>query len=166
MVTWYVKVHTSDLRGAGTDANVRLVAYGKTKDGEYKKTDEVPLDNKGDNFEAGQCDKFKVEMDDVGKLYKIRIYHDNSGSYAGWHLDHVCVILPTRLYALECDLGLLQWYNWQVEMENMASKEQYTFKCNRWLAEDEDDGSIVREIPAEGASIKKPQPCKSFRNTA
>lgn len=84
-------VHTTDKRGAGTDANVYLVAYGKTKDGEYRKSDEVPLDNRGDNFESGQVDRFKVEMAEVGKLYKIRVGHDNSGSFAGWHLDKVSV---------------------------------------------------------------------------
>ena len=40
----------------------------------------------------------------------------------------------------------------------MATKERYTFKCNRWLALDEDDGEIVREMPAEGKGIKKPLP--------
>ena len=43
----------------------------------------------GDNFESGECDKFKIEMADIGKPYKIRVGHDNSGSFAGWHLDRV-----------------------------------------------------------------------------
>ena len=93
--TWHVKVYTSDMRGAGTDANVWLVAYGKvygkSKDVDYRKTDEIKLDNKGDNFEAGQMDGFKVEMDEIGKPYKIRIGHDNTGNFAGWHLDKVRV---------------------------------------------------------------------------
>ena len=51
----------------------------------------------------------------------------------------------------------------QVEMTNMMTNKTYTFRCGRWLATDEDDGSIIREIPAEGEDIKKPQPreCKS-----
>ena len=48
----------------------------------------------------------------------------------------------------------------QVEMENMATKEKYVFSCNRWMAKNEDDGAIVREIPAEGPGIKTPLPCK------
>ena len=44
--TWHVWVYTSDMRGAGTDANVHLIAYGKNKNGEYKKSNEVVLDNK------------------------------------------------------------------------------------------------------------------------
>ena len=43
-------------------------------------------------------------------------------------------------------------------MENMATQKRYTFNCGRWLAEDEDDGEIVRELPAEGDDIKKVQP--------
>ena len=96
--TWHVKVYTSDLRGAGTDANVWLVAYGKvygkSKDVDYRKTDEITLDNKGDNFESGQMDAFKVEMDEIGKPYKIRIGHDNTGNFAGWHLDKVLFASP------------------------------------------------------------------------
>ena len=137
--TWHVSVYTSDTRGAGTDANVLLVAYGKSynknKEITYHKSDEVRLENKGDNFESGQVDKMKVEFEKIGTPYKIRIGHDNSGAFAGWHLD-------------------------RVEMTNMATNRTYTFKCNRWLATDEDDGSIVRELPAEGEDIKKPQPCK------
>ena len=88
MDTWQIWVKTSDLRGAGTDANVFMVVYGK-KDGEYIKSDEIWLDNKSDNFEQDQVDQFKREMVDVGKPYKIRIGHDNSGAFAGWHLDKV-----------------------------------------------------------------------------
>ena len=51
----------------------------------------------------------------------------------------------------------------QVELENMATKKRYIFKCGRWLAEDEDDGEIVRELPAEGDDIKKVQPGQ-YRN--
>jgi hypothetical protein len=86
---WHISVYTADERAAGTDANVILVIYGKNKDGESVKSDEVRLDNKGDNFEAGQVDKFKIETIDVGRPYKIRISHDNTGSFPGWKLDRV-----------------------------------------------------------------------------
>ena len=45
-------------------------------------------------------------------------------------------------------------------LENVSTKKCYTFPCNRWLAKSEDDGEIVRELPAEGDGIKKPLPCK------
>ena len=46
----------------------------------------------------------------------------------------------------------------QVEIESMATKEKYMFVCDRWLADDEDDHSIVRELPAKGPGIKRPLP--------
>ena len=54
---WNVWVWTSDMRGAGTDANVYLTLYG-----DKGKTDEVPIGNATDNFEQGQLDKFKVSF--------------------------------------------------------------------------------------------------------
>ena len=49
----------------------------------------------------------------------------------------------------------------QIEMENMATKNRYVFPCKRWLATDEDDGSILREMAAEGEDIRKPESCES-----
>ena len=89
VVTWQCVVHTANETGAGTDANVQLVIYGKDKRGESVKSDEVRLDNSGDNFEAGQEDQFKIETIDVGRPYKIRVWHDNAGSFAAWKLDRV-----------------------------------------------------------------------------
>lgn len=130
--SWNVVVYTSDLRGAGTDANVYLVAYG-----EKGKTDEVWLKNESNNFESGQTDEFKVDLVDIGKPYKIRVGHDNSSPAAAWHLD-------------------------RIEMENLHTQRRYLFRCNRWLARDEDDGEIVRELPAEGADIEKPLPVVKY----
>lgn len=84
VVTWYTWVYTSDLKGAGTDSNVFLVAYG-----EKGKSDDIPLKNKTDNFEAGMMDAFKFEMTDIGKPYKIRVWHDDKGLASGWHLNKV-----------------------------------------------------------------------------
>lgn len=89
MDTWFISVFTADARGAGTDANVLLVIYGKNSKGESVKSDEIKLENKGDSFESGQVDKFKRETIDVGKPYKIRVSHDNTGSFPGWKLDRV-----------------------------------------------------------------------------
>jgi len=89
VLTWLVLVHTASDSGAGTDAKVHLVIYGKNDQGDSVKSDEIPLDNSGDNFESGQEDQFKIETIDVGKPYKIRIWHDNAGSFAAWKLDRV-----------------------------------------------------------------------------
>lgn len=52
---WSLWIWTSDLPGAGTDASIMLQIYG-----EMGKSDEMKLDNKTDNFEQGQLDKFMV----------------------------------------------------------------------------------------------------------
>ena len=96
-------VCTSDINLAGTDANVILTIYGQNKQGEYKKSDDIKLENKGDNFEQSHRDEFKRETVDVGRPYKIRIGHDGSGFAPGWHLD-------------------------KVELTNMITKKMYSFK--------------------------------------
>lgn len=54
-IPYEVTVWTSDVSGAGTDANVFLQMYG-----EEGKTEEYPIRNRTDNFEQAQVDKFKV----------------------------------------------------------------------------------------------------------
>ena len=83
-IPWCVWVYTSDKKGAGTDAHVTIVLYGREG-----KSDDIPLKNQSDTFEAGRCDEFKVNVSDVGIPYKLRVRHDNSGNFASWHLDRV-----------------------------------------------------------------------------
>ncbi|PIK54821.1 putative lipoxygenase-likey domain-containing protein 1-like [Apostichopus japonicus] len=129
---WNAMVTTSDTSNAGTDANVFFCLYGNKG-----KSDDVPLENRSDTFERGETDEFKVETADVGKPYKLRVWHDNAGRGPGWHLD-------------------------KIVLENVTTKKSYTFKCNRWLAKDEEDGEIIREMPAEGDDIKKPLSSTSY----
>lgn len=131
-VPWQVWVYTSDIKGAGTDAKVNMVIYG-----DKGRSDDIPLENKGDMFEQGHMDMFKINTKDIGTPYKIRVWHDNSGTFAGWHLD-------------------------KIDMQSMGSKTRYTFPCDRWLAEDEDDGETVRELPATGPGVKKPLPVVKY----
>jgi hypothetical protein len=129
---WQVSVFTSNKKNAGTDAKVSMMIYG-----DRGKSDEIALshdidkhshhNSDGGLFESGMCDRFTVEAGEVGVPFKIRVWHDNKGSAPGWHLD-------------------------RVEMENHLG-ERYFFVCNRWLARDEDDGEIVRELPAEGDQV-------------
>jgi hypothetical protein len=124
--TWNVWVYTSNLKHAGTNSNVSMVIYG-----DRGKTDDIQLKNDKNNFEAGKCDEFKIEINDIGQPFKLRVFHDNTGSFPGWHLD-------------------------RIELENMSTKLRYFFICNRWLSKDEDDKQIVRELPAESEFIRKP----------
>ena len=83
-VIMIISVFTTDTRGAGTNANVFIQVY----DFNGKRSEEISLDNKTDNFEPGQTDRFTLNIpQDLETLYKIRIWHDGSRPFAGWHLD-------------------------------------------------------------------------------
>ena len=106
----------------------------------------------------------QIEAQDVGKIYKIRIYHDGRGIGDGWFLETV-------------DIKRLAMAMVQVEVKKEDTKkdkkkdkkkkkkgeeeeveiveelqevvETFTFPCNRWLARDEEDGEIVIELLTE-----------------
>ncbi|KAF7667477.1 hypothetical protein LDENG_00061370 [Lucifuga dentata] len=132
---WSLWTWTSDLPGAGTDAEIFFQVYG-----EKGKSDEFKLDNKTDNFEQGQLDRFMIELPDLGKLTKVRLWHEKRNPFAGWHLSKVTLM-------------------------KTLTKEKYTFPCERWLDVNEDDNEVVRELPATGDLIDEPQPLIKYRVT-
>lgn len=60
---WSLWIWTSDVKGAGTDAQVFLQIYG-----ERGKSDEIKLENNSDSFEQAQLDKFMVRPRVAPKL--------------------------------------------------------------------------------------------------
>uniref|UniRef100_A0A8C8JME5 PLAT domain-containing protein n=1 Tax=Oncorhynchus tshawytscha TaxID=74940 RepID=A0A8C8JME5_ONCTS len=126
---WSLWIWTSDLPGAGTDASVYFQIYG-----DKGKSDEMRLDNKADNFEQGQLDKFMVELSDLGKLTKCRIWHEKRSPFAGWHLS-------------------------KASLMKTLTKEKFKFPCERWLDTNEDDNELVRELPATGDLIYRVTVC-------
>jgi hypothetical protein len=89
---------------------------GKTDDSGYL------LDKSGYNdFERGNQDTYQVRADkDLGNIEKVRIWHDNANSGAGWYLDWIKVELSG--------------FSWE-------------FPADRWLATDEDDRKIDVTLP-------------------
>ncbi|XP_033845859.1 lipoxygenase homology domain-containing protein 1-like [Periophthalmus magnuspinnatus] len=132
---WSLWIWTSDVKGAGTDAQVFLQIYG-----ENGKSDEIKLENNSDSFEQGQVDKFIIEMPDIGRLRKLRIWHEKRNPFAGWHLAKVTLLKTLTM-------------------------EKYSFECGRWLDINEDDNEIVRELSATGALIEDPLPLIKYRVT-
>ncbi|XP_073475133.1 lipoxygenase homology domain-containing protein 1 [Aquarana catesbeiana] len=132
---WSLWIWTSDVKNAGTDANILLQIFGQKG-----KSDELRLDNNSDNFETGQTDKFMIELPDLGPLYKVRIWHEKRNAFSGWHLNKLTLL-------------------------KTLTKEKYTFKCGRWLDLNEDDGEIVRELPAEGPLVLEVLPVVKYRVT-
>ena len=54
-------------------------------------------------------------------------------------------VLYIRTFLLYCH---------QVELESKSSNKTYTFQCDRWLADDEDDNAVERELTKEGIQKK------------
>ncbi|KAJ7335182.1 hypothetical protein JRQ81_013123, partial [Phrynocephalus forsythii] len=125
-VPYEVTVYTSDIFGAGTDADVFMVLYGA--DGVCTQQKSL-CQNKRERrmfFERCSVNQFIIELEDVGDiLEKIRIGHDGSGIYSGWHLNRVEI---RRL------------------LRNGKGSEKTTFPCDKWLAKSSDDGEIMREL--------------------
>ncbi|XP_010011629.1 PREDICTED: lipoxygenase homology domain-containing protein 1, partial [Nestor notabilis] len=129
-VPYEITVYTSDIFGAGTDADVFIVLYGS--DGICTQQKSLCLNKREQRmyFERNSVNQFIVELEDVGDIIeKIRIGHKGGGVNSGWHLDRVAI---RRL------------------LSNGKGSETVTFPCERWLAKSEDDGEIVRElVPSE-----------------
>uniref|UniRef100_A0A8C3H224 Lipoxygenase homology PLAT domains 1 n=1 Tax=Corvus moneduloides TaxID=1196302 RepID=A0A8C3H224_CORMO len=124
--TYTLQVKTSDIGGAGTDANVFLILFG-----EYGDSGTLPLkeSNNSNKFERNQMDEFSFsEMLSLGDLCKVRIWHDNKGIAPGWHLEYIDVM-------------------------DSALDKTFRFQCDRWLAKGEDDGQLIRELACANNDI-------------
>ncbi|KAB1256186.1 Lipoxygenase homology domain-containing protein 1 [Camelus dromedarius] len=134
------------------------------------------LENEKDNFEKGAEDKFLLDAPDLGQLMKINIGHNNKGGSPGWFLSKSDTFsnLKAKLATLNVRLLLLfgpvfcirmrssgvpsMTFNLlsfsspsQIVIEDIGNKRKYDFPLNRWLALDEDDGKIQRDILVGGA---------------
>uniref|UniRef100_A0A8C3EJD4 Lipoxygenase homology PLAT domains 1 n=1 Tax=Corvus moneduloides TaxID=1196302 RepID=A0A8C3EJD4_CORMO len=127
--TYEVHVLTGTVWGAGTDANVFLSIYGMERGDTGER--QLKRSNNLNKFEKGQVDVFTIKAIDLGELKKLRIRHDNSGSRPSWFLE-------------------------RVEIIDLKESTTYYFPCQRWLAVEEDDGQIARElVPVDEAFVKK-----------
>ncbi|CAF3034138.1 unnamed protein product [Rotaria sp. Silwood2] len=120
LTSYEIAVYTGDKSGAGTDSKVYITLFGN--DGKQTQKIQLKNSNNKDPFEKNQVDTFHVESDYIEELTKLRIEHDNTGRGPGWFLDRIVV----------------------TDLKNSSTK--YIGICNRWLAKDEDDGEISRDL--------------------
>ncbi|XP_059690106.1 lipoxygenase homology domain-containing protein 1 [Gavia stellata] len=124
--TYTLQVKTSDVGGAGTDANVSLILFGENGD---SGTLALKESNKSNKFERNQMDEFNfLDMLSLGDLCKVRIWHDNKGIAPGWHLEYI-------------------------DVKDSAMDKTFRFQCDRWLAKGEDDGQLIRELACANNDI-------------
>uniref|UniRef100_A0A671Y792 Polycystic kidney disease 1b n=1 Tax=Sparus aurata TaxID=8175 RepID=A0A671Y792_SPAAU len=114
-----VLVKTGWRRGAGTTAHVGISLYGVSKSGSRH------LQRDG-AFQRGSLDQFHLETDDnLGEVWKIRIWHDNTGLDPSWYVQHVVVWDPQTdhmfFFLLEDWLSVENQKNGTVEKEVLAS---------------------------------------------
>lgn len=93
-------VYTSNLIGAGTDANVYMQIIGnKTASARFNLDKKIVMSGgNADLFEQGQCDKFSKHLPDIGRPIKIKIGHENNGAFSGWHLEKVSKSIKKSSY--------------------------------------------------------------------
>ncbi|XP_031222113.1 lipoxygenase homology domain-containing protein 1 [Mastomys coucha] len=132
---WSLWVWTTDLKKAGTNSPIFIQIYGKKG-----RTDEILLNPNNKWFKPGIIEKFKMELPDLGRFYKIRAWHDRQNPGSGWHLEKMTLM-------------------------NTLNKDKYNFNCNRWLDANEDDNEIVREMTAEGPTVRRIMGMARYRVT-
>ncbi|CAD7695657.1 unnamed protein product, partial [Ostreobium quekettii] len=82
-----VSVATSDVKGAGTDADVSLNLCGSEGSTGFQR-----LWAEHDTFERGKVDEFDLKrLSRVGDMMSLTIRSDGSGTGAAWHVSHVSV---------------------------------------------------------------------------
>ncbi|KAG7491706.1 hypothetical protein MATL_G00006860 [Megalops atlanticus] len=124
-----ILVKTGWTRGSGTTAHVGISLYGLNKSGSRH------LQREG-AFQRNALDDFQVEADaNLGEIWKIRIWHDNTGLDPAWFLQHVVV--------------------WDKQTDIM-----YFFLVEDWLSveNDKNGGMVEKEVLASC-----PQDLQHFR---
>ncbi|XDV44535.1 hypothetical protein PO909_012797 [Leuciscus waleckii] len=111
-----VLVKTGWKRGSGTTAHVGISLYGLNKSGSRH------LQSEG-AFQRNSLDDFQIETDaNLGEIWKIRIWHDNTGLDPSWYLQHVIV--------------------WDIHTDNM-----FFFLVEDWLSvENEKNSGRVEKV--------------------
>lgn len=120
LTSYTVEVHTGNVRGGGTCANVFVTLMGSK--GMSSKTQIKAED--GSNFDRGSLVTSRLECCDIGHLNSLTVEHDNSGFGPDWFLDRIVVY----------------------RSENPVKKAY--FQCRQWLSRTEGDGAIQRVLQA------------------
>ena len=86
MASYKIAVKTGDKKGAGTDANVYIVLYGKGI-----QTNKFTLDTFFKNdFERGNIDNYSVDSEvNIPEVQRIELWRDAYGLFSNWYLDWI-----------------------------------------------------------------------------
>nr|XP_057917818.1 polycystin-1 [Doryrhamphus excisus] len=139
-----VLVKTGWRHGAGTTAHVGISLYGVNKSGSRH------LQRDG-AFQRGSLDQFHLETDhNLGEVWKIRIWHDNTGLDPPWYVQHVVVWDPVTdhmfFFLVEDWLSVENQKNGTVEKEILASCPEELTQFQRILSSQLLFGMVERHL--------------------
>lgn len=104
-----VLVRTSNIRNAGTDANVFITLYGKAADGSSVDSGAQRLESSRNDFERGRRDEFTITCPPLGDITRCEVTTDARGLGGDWHLQ-------------------------DVEVVDLVASRSFFFPCGRWLS--------------------------------
>ena len=78
------------------------------------KTDEIKLDNWGNDFERGDIDEYSVEAMDVGQVLMIHLHNDGGG---WWYKNP-------------------DWFVNKISVISSSQEDPFEFPCHRWVSSD------------------------------
>ncbi|XP_035963491.2 lipoxygenase homology domain-containing protein 1 isoform X4 [Halichoerus grypus] len=126
--SYTVSVKTSDILGAGTDANVFIIIFGENGDSGTLALKQSANWNK---FERNNTDTFNFsDMLSLGHLCKLRVWHDNKGIFPGWHLSYI-------------------------DVKDNSRDETFRFQCDCWLSRGEGDRQTLRDFACANNEIRE-----------
>ena len=115
-----VSIQTGMWYGHGTTARVGIQLYGE--EGNSDRICFMDPWRERKLFARGSLNKFTFNLPDyLGPLYKVQIWHDNSGMSPSWFL-------------------------YQVVVNDLTTNEKWHFLADRWLAVERLDGAIEIEV--------------------
>ena len=134
LVTSYkVSIETGDLPDAETRANVYIKLFG-----EYGNSDQLNLkqsETKRKKFQQGQVDLFTFKNQPwLGKLSKLRVWHDNDGANPAWYLGSIYIL-------------------------DELSGRLFCFVFDTWLSKEA--GAVLKELPVNAMALSQ-EACKLF----
>ncbi|ETE71768.1 XK-related protein 4, partial [Ophiophagus hannah] len=168
---YVVSVHTGDLWGSETFANIYITVYGAQGDTGVRKLQDSFIE--GEKFQRNKVDSFLIEAVSLSHLKKIVVGHDGEGYGAGIYLKMVTIKksensdkewvfpcwnwLDTHMGICDtvCEIKTIDKKKQktnvvvvilQVRMKDLHTKEELGFyPLNRWLFE-EDGSETVTEL--------------------
>lgn len=122
-----ISIETGDVTDADTRATVSVKLFG-----EYGNSDQLQLrqsETKRKKFQRGQVDLFTFnDQPWLGKLSKLRVWHDNEGSSPDWNLASIYIL-------------------------DELSGRLFCFVFDSWLSKEA--GAVLREIPVGAMALYK-----------